>query len=1275
MKPLANLVKDNQDRLIIDAYTALKDHRYDQYIPNLKNECRHTIKGLHRAIQDTCQIADTLQNPDADTDLSQDPATVFGVLEANRLQNKQIKLNNIIGVHKHYRICFHEIVKDTDQIPEEKEKIIVFLNHIFDRFEVGFASQWVNKYEKYEAASQVSILDTFNAASQGFTMTNLDGTFYMVNPAFCKMIGYGEEELLKKDFHSITHPKDIAMDAELTKKLLNNDIKSFQIKKRYYHKKGHILWIYLSVSLIRNTNGNPLHFIWQVIDVKNQNQKVLSEKQETYRKMYEDCPAIIMVIEPKSGNIINVNPTACKFYGYGKETLTQMTIFDINTLPKEIVLNNLKDVASDLQHYFQLKHRLADGSIREVEVHSSPITIGEDKLLYSIIHDITARKKAESALKASMEAYQTLVKNLPCIAYRVYLRENHKVEYLNNMLEALTGYTPSELQQENIVPMLSLVIPEDQNKTVHLIKQAITTGKAYECEYYLNHKNGELRFFHENGRPINGSDNQPLYMDGVIFDQTAQKKADQALHQSSELLKTVGAIGKIGGLEYDVKKDTYSFTDELKVIAELSPEEELNIHIIQNFIHPDDVEMVRDQIKKTFETGKDFDFEFRWITAKGNHRYARTIGKAIREGNRTTHITSIIQDITTSKILERERNMFFNIPLDLICIASADGYFKQLNPAWSKIMGWSLDELMSKPFIEFVHPDDVQSTLDDFNIVLTSNSLVHSESRYICKDGTYRWLSWNAYVDSEQELIFAIARDIQERKELDEELTAKSHALELAKEEAERANRAKSEFLANMSHEIRTPLNAITGFSELLSLLMTDNRQKSYLKSIKTAGKNLLTLINDILDLAKIDAKMLGVEYSLMNPFLILQEIEQIYSARVVSKGLQLSVEIDPKLPKSILFEEIRFRQILLNIVGNAVKFTNNGFIKLSAQTVFHEPESTKMDLVILVKDTGVGISEKDFKTIFESFKQRDGQTTKKYGGAGLGLTISKRLIEMLNGDLSISSNIGRGSCFKITFHDIEFLTESPTISTTKSFSNKKICFNNERILVVDDVELNCSLMEELLLKANLNVLTAGNGQECIIITREFNPQVILLDIKMPVMDGYETIKVLKEDSKLSQIPVIALTASIQKEEIGRLQKSGFVKYLPKPVIAENLYQELAHLLAYDETFIENKIDLEEDTSLKNITDEPIKNLSTLVSSMRDTIIPKCEQLKKAMRIPEVTTFSDTLITLGEKHNSLTLQSIGKDLKEYAQQFDIENMQTSFSNLKRISELLEIKQN
>lgn len=507
-------------------------------------------------------------------------------------------------------------------------------------------------------------------------------------------------------------------------------------------------------------------------------------------------------------------------------------------------------------------------------------------------------------------------------------------------------------------------------------------------------------------------------------------------------------------------------------------------------------------------------------------------------------------------------------------------------------------------------------------------------------------------------------------KQLNKEklITEKSNQqLKKAKEEAESANRSKSEFLANMSHEIRTPLNAVIGFSEVLSDLVDNKQQKSYLDSIKTAGESLLLLINDILDLSKIEAGQLEIKNSQIDTRSIFKKIEQIFLKEIMDKNLKIIVEIDQKLPETLYLDQTRLRQILLNLVGNAVKFTEKGTIKLSAEPIKYTEITNKIDLNISVKDTGIGIHKKDLKKIFESFEQQSGQDSDKYGGTGLGLSITKRLIELMNGQIDVISIKDQGTTFTITLKDVMVSANDYVQENRLILKLDEIKFKKEKILVVDDIESNRYLLKELLRRLNLEVVSARNGLEAISMANDQLPKLILMDLRMPKLDGFETTKRLKTNPKTKSIPVIGLSASARKNDIDKSKKMGMAGYLSKPINTGDLLKELSKFL---EIINQPKplTEYQTKSSLSfDISGSKIVNLSSLVDVLQNEIQEAIKSYSiGAISMSKLNQLGIRLKGLGQTHNAEILTQFSSSLLEYEQNFDIEGINQSLLELPEI---------
>ncbi|MBU3915705.1 PAS domain S-box protein, partial [bacterium] len=433
----------------------------------------------------------------------------------------------------------------------------------------------------------------------------------------------------------------------------------------------------------------------------------------------------------------------------------------------------------------------------------------------------------------------------------------------------------------------------------------------------------------------------------------------------------------------------------------------------------------------------------------------------------------LTQTLKKFKISEEQFRGAFEAAAHGMALATVNGSFFKVNQSFGEMLGYSEEELLALKFQDLTHPDDLPKDLRFVKKLFDGEiESFQLEKRYIHKDGHDIWslISISLVRDSDQNPLHFVGHiiDINERKVAQEKTL-------LAKQEAERANRAKSEFLANMSHEIRTPLNAVIGFSELLSIQVHDQKQKTYLSSIQTSGRNLLTLINDILDLSKIEAGQMETHRSPVNIKVLIGGIEQIFSLKVATKGLTFLVEIDDSIKESLLIDETRLRQVLVNLVGNAVKFTDTGYIKLSAATTAGRETNAQVDLEIAVEDTGIGIPKEEQERVFESFEQQSGQSTAIYGGTGLGLSITKRLVELMNGHIALTSAKGHGSTFKIKFFNVPIASKDVFPVEKEVYTIDSIRFEKAKVLVVDDIESNRILLSELLTQLNFEVTSAQN--------------------------------------------------------------------------------------------------------------------------------------------------------------------------------------------------------
>lgn len=530
-----------------------------------------------------------------------------------------------------------------------------------------------------------------------------------------------------------------------------------------------------------------------------------------------------------------------------------------------------------------------------------------------------------------------------------------------------------------------------------------------------------------------------------------------------------------------------------------------------------------------------------------------------------------------------------------VLIRDAQSKIVEANPSACKILGLTIEQMIGKeavhPEWKIVHEDFSHFRQEEMSSVIASRTgqPVYNIffGVYIPQIEKYHWIvsgSVPRFKPGEEKpgLIITTLTDVTEQKNaVDElnrhkekledivkertgELAESNQQLKTAKETAEAANRAKSIFLANMSHELRTPMNAIIGFSEILEKIIEDPKQKNYLSKIQASGNTLLSLINDVLDLSKIEAGKLALKYAPVSIHKIFDDTFQIFGHRMAEKNLENSLEISENIPQSVILDEVRLRQIILNLLSNAIKFTSKGKITLKVWAEFpQESQQSCVDIYFSVEDTGIGIPEEQYDSIFEPFEQQRSKRTYDYGGTGLGLSITRNLVTALNGSITVKSSIDKGTIFTVALRSVEVcisISGSENEAGANSFDYDSLEFRKSKIIIVDDIDYNRDLIRGFLAGFGFESLDAENGMQAIELIRKHRPDLILLDMKMPVMDGYTAAAIIKSDPELRDIPIISVTASALNEDEKRISMlcDG---YLRKPLHRHQLIDMLTQFI------------------------------------------------------------------------------------------------------------------
>jgi PAS domain S-box-containing protein len=726
-------------------------------------------------------------------------------------------------------------------------------------------------------------------------------------------------------------------------------------------------------------------------------------------------------------------------------------------------------------------------------------------------------------------------------------------------------------------------------------QQVLTSRQFYQYEEEIP-VGDRLRTFLSNKFPLLDQERNPYAICGISLDITENKAAQEALRQNEERLKRITA--NIPGVIYqyvlhpDRSHQFVYVSDRAQDIFELEPSAILaNADVLFNLVHGEDVASLQTSIKASEQTLTPWTWEGRLITPSGQQKWIQGIAHPEHQTNGSILWDGLLLDVSDRKRAEellqesefKYRSLVENAN-DIIYIMATDGTFTYVSPNWTEMLGHAIEEVVNHSFIPFVHPDDVPRCLEFLQRLVSSRSKQRGVEYRVChKNGEWRWYTSNAspQYDAQGQIrsCLGIAHDITERKQA-EELLQRTNA------ELVRATRLKDEFLANMSHELRTPLNAVLGMAEGLQEQVFGSlnaRQIRAIATIENSGRHLLELINDILDLSKIEAG--GLDLNLED--VSIQNLCSTSLSFVKQPAMKKQISLLSDIPETlgalnVQVDDRRMRQVLINLLSNAVKFTpEGGQVLLQARLGYETPDlspgspadtpsSPTRVICFSVIDTGIGIAEEDVKRLFQPFVQIDSSLSRKYPGTGLGLAIVKQIAQLHGGHVSVTSNPGQGSCFTVTLPCPSLGTDPPTAESTHNDAESSgaiasVLTTEESvqplILLTEDNEANILTLSSYLTAKRYRLLHARSGEEAIAVVGRSCPDIILMDIQMPGMDGLEAIRQIRQLPEGATVPIIALTALAMTGDRDRCLAAGANDYLTKPVRLRQLHMTIQDLL------------------------------------------------------------------------------------------------------------------
>ncbi len=759
--------------------------------------------------------------------------------------------------------------------------------------------------------------------------------------------------------------------------------------------------------------------------------------------------------------------------------------------------------------------------------------------------------------------------------------------------------------------------PDDKHIVLRLDEQ-YRKGEIndHEEEYRLINKEGAVHWILDRGIMVErAADGSPLKTSGTHTDITKIKETEQALRQSEQSLRSIAENTPGLLFKYHYYKDRIGF------FSYISPDAEKKIGItaqqLQNFysiLHPDDIAREKKTRKNAMGNNSLYHFEGRFVVPDKPVIWLRIASSSMLViDKRSLVYTGIITNITKEKEAElavqlkeeKYRSIIANMNLGMMEVDNNDviGY---VNQSFCDMCGYSHEELIGQKAASLFLTDD---TLPMMNEKIKQRKEGYSDVYELAvknKNGQPKWwlISGAPHFNNAGEMIgtIGIHLDLTEQKKLQSDLI-------LARKGAEESARSKQVFLANMSHEVRTPMNAIIGMSHQLAKTSLTERQRTFLETIHSAADNLLVVVNDVLDLSKMDAGKLTLEkigFSLKN---VIDRAIHVVEHKAEEKGLLIIVEhYDARIAPIQLGDPYRINQILLNLLSNAVKFTEKGSINLRCFVQTETEDSQK--ITIEVRDTGIGMEAEFVDKIFEAFYQEYSSVTRKYGGTGLGMHICKQLVEMMGGTIEVQSQKRVGTNISIT---LEYPIGNPgDIQRNEILPYEAKMLKGKKVLVADDNDMNRFLLTVIFQNYSSIVSEAKNGKEAVDIIRNEEIDVVLMDIQMPVMDGLQATKIIREELN-NNVPVIALTANAIKGDQEKYLEYGMNSYVLKPFNEDDLIRAIIKELDgknnVNDIMIEKEMETNKDEHLYNLTQliEISRGDTIFVSKMIDIFIHQAQ--------------------------------------------------------------------
>jgi PAS domain S-box-containing protein len=994
------------------------------------------------------------------------------------------------------------------------------------------------------------------------------GTMLYVSPSIERIAGYTPDELVGKNIFMLADPVEHETGVATLAEAIAHPGVAACGEFRVLHKDGSIRIVEtFARTLSPHSAEDGVVVNARDITERKRFEDALAEREEWFRRLTENSSDLVQVIG-LDGRMGYTGPSVQNTLGYLPEELTGRTVFEFVAEEDHArVVEFLARVVAQPSLVQSVRYRVRHENGRWRIFEAFGRTLVPDSVEEGIVvnaRDITERHEAEEALRAREEHFRSLIENSSDVI--AIVGQDGTIRFESDAVLRLFGYTPEEGQG---VSAWSRVHPDD----VSLVQDAFLSAFAEPDRTHVS----QFRYLARSGRyhPVEVVGKvlkDPA--DGLVVsirDVSERHRVEQALRESEARYRTLIDNAHDVVTILDLEGRIRYQSPQLERVLGYTAAEMVGRKAIE-FVHPEDKEVPARALAEILASpGATFSSEYRFLHRDGSWRYLETFGRTLLPGSTEQGLVFNTRDVTERREAERalqEREEHFRRLIetshDLIQTIDGQGRIVYTGPSVERLLGYTADQITGTGPEEFIHPDDREHVRRAMIRALTNPGVsADAEYRVLHKDGSWHWFEAIARtISTEQpELgIVANARDITERRAAEEALARAKVEADRARESAEAANRAKSEFLSRMSHELRTPMNSILGFAQLLDRAPLPPEQKKGVGHILKAGRHLLQLINEVLEIARIEAGRQTLSLEPVRIGTVLQEAVGLVRPLAAQWQVELEEGACQNPAAFVQADRQRLTQVLLNLLSNAIKYNRpGGRVHLRCQPVAGEDGDDR--LAIRVQDTGEGIAADRIDQLFTPFS-RLGAERSEVEGTGLGLALSQRLTEAMGGTLVLESTGPEGSVFRLELRCANDPVRALDETGSPVLPLEDPAHVPARLLYIEDNLANLSLVETILLtRPRWHTLPALQGQIGLELAREHVPDLILLDLHLPDISGEEVLARLREDPRTSAIPVVVITADATRSTVERLQVAGADAYLTKPLDIDEFLETLERFL------------------------------------------------------------------------------------------------------------------